>query len=333
MLGIFLVLSSILTTNLNSVTGFCDKNSEYSDDTNQDKENLKTSKISGPIYIDDTNPSANWSVAKDAGLCTGNGTYSDPYVIKDLEIDGGGSGSCIWIENSNVYFRIENCTLYNSGSYLPYVGIGLLYVNNSIISYLDVYNTTTAISLKYCYNNTISNNNAHNNKFLGFALYYSYYNLISGNNASYNNGGGYLHDSPHNSISKNTLNNNNEDGIYLYRSHYNFISGNIANLNSENGIKLWYSDYNLISGNTANNNIEIGIYLAYYSNYNTISGNDLKGNDKCIEEYNCKGNKFSNNKYCDYGEGDGRIPGYNLFVLLGILSIVAITLSKKLKKS
>lgn len=44
--------------------------------------------------------------AKTAGICTGQGTYSDPYVIQDLVIDAGESGSCILIENSNDYFKI-----------------------------------------------------------------------------------------------------------------------------------------------------------------------------------------------------------------------------------
>ena len=64
------------------------------------------------------------------------------------------------------------------------------------------------------------------------------------------------------------------------------------------------------------------------------------GNSICISEYkNCQGNKFSDNGSCTYGETDGEsdgeqpIPGYNLFFLLGILSVVVIILSKKLKKS
>ena len=71
---------------------------------------MKISAVSGKIHINN-----NWSDAKVAGICTDSSTYSDPYIIEDLEIDGGGSGSCIFIENSNIPFRIENCTIYNSG--------------------------------------------------------------------------------------------------------------------------------------------------------------------------------------------------------------------------
>jgi hypothetical protein len=110
-LGILFVFLPIFTSNLNF------KNSEFNDDKRLANENLKISKVSGKIHIDDTNPTMNWSVAKKDGICTGNGTYSDPYVIEDLIINGGGSGDCILIENSNVYFRIENCTVYNSANY------------------------------------------------------------------------------------------------------------------------------------------------------------------------------------------------------------------------
>jgi len=48
------------------------------------------------------------------GISTGSGTYSDPHVIEDLIIDDGSSGNYIWIENSNVYFKIENFTVYNA---------------------------------------------------------------------------------------------------------------------------------------------------------------------------------------------------------------------------
>ncbi|GAI69132.1 unnamed protein product, partial [marine sediment metagenome] len=66
--------------------------------------------------------------------------------------------------------------------------------------------------------------------------------------------------------------------------------------------------------------------------YNTISGNTLIGNDICIKEAYCTGNEFSDNGSC-IPQSEGLIPGYNLFFILGILSVVAIILSKKMKKT
>ena len=117
-------------------------------------------------------------------------------------------------------------------------------------------------------------------------------------------------------------------GISLSRSYYNNISGNNASYTNGIGISLHHSDKNDISGNTANYNV-FGILLDS-SDFNTISRNKFIGNDlQCIVETDCEGNIFKDN---DCGEGDGRISGYNLIFLLGILSIVAILISKKLKK-
>ena len=82
----------------------------YSDEIEFDYENVKLSKVSGKIHIDGN---SGWVDFRDAGNCTGSGTYSDPYVIEDLEIDAAGVGSPIWIENSDVYFKIEDCIVYN----------------------------------------------------------------------------------------------------------------------------------------------------------------------------------------------------------------------------
>ena len=61
---------------------------------------MNISAVSGKIHIDGN---SGWDAFKAAGNCTGNGTYSMPYVIEDLVIGDGGLGSCILIENSDVY--------------------------------------------------------------------------------------------------------------------------------------------------------------------------------------------------------------------------------------
>ena len=94
-----------------------------------ENDTLKTSKVSGRIHIIG---STGWTDFKNAGSCTGSGNYSDPYVIEDLIIDGGRAGSCIWIEDSDVYFRIENCTVYRSRDDWDYAGIRLFNVTNGI---------------------------------------------------------------------------------------------------------------------------------------------------------------------------------------------------------
>jgi parallel beta-helix repeat protein len=319
-LGILFAFSPIVTINLSFITSSCNKSSEFSDDINFDKEYLKISALSGKIHIINN---SGWVDFENAGNCEGNGIYSDPYIIRDLVIDGGYSGSCILIENSNVYFIIENCTVYNSRSY-PSAGIRLLNVNNSRLIDNNCSSNTRGINLKYSNNNTISGNIVNDSESRGIRLDSSDNNIISGNTANNNYWDGiYIDSSNNNTISGNTANNNNISGIDLYGSNYSTVLGNTAN-NNGNGIYLLSSNYNTVSGNTANNN-ENGIYLLS-SNYNTILGNTLIGNDECIKEVDCIDNFFENNN-C------GMIPGYNLFFLLGTLSVAVILISKKLKKS
>jgi parallel beta-helix repeat protein len=288
-----------------------------------DKEKLKISAVSGKIHIDDDNPSINWTVAKKDGICTGNGTYSDPYIIEYLEIDGEGSGSCILIENSEVYFRIEDCSLYNA-EWGSDAGINLLNVNNSQLigndcSYSQLgivlgdgwggggcYNNTITgnivnnnrggIYLFDSYNNTISSNTANNNTWSGIYLIGSNYTIVSGNTMNDNKMCGINIGGGHNNVivSGNIISDNHMQGLWMDESFNNTISGNILNNNNFSGICLIDSNYNIISGNTAIYNKECGIIL-FQGIYNTISGNTANYNQWGIFLYNTGYNIVSGN--------------------------------------
>ena len=340
-LGILLGLSPINTVNLSFIAGNNSESSNCHDNINFDKKYLKISAISGKIHIDN-----NWTAAKSAGLCTGNGTYSEPFVIEDLVIDPGSGVTCIVIENSNVYFRIENCSLLHSHGAIRLSSVinSLIITNNCSSNYYGIYlsecnnitisgntvnnNKNDGIYLMECNDIYVSGNTANNNEREGtcYGILLNKCNNISvsGNNVNDNDRGGiYLYFSYDISVSGNTASNNDMEGIHLYYSHDISVSGNTANNNDENGIYVVYSDYNTISGNTANDN-KCGIFL-FGSRYNTISGNTFLGNDRCIVEKDCEGNILENND-C------GIIPGYNLFFLLGALSVAVILTIKKLKK-
>ena len=228
-LGVIFALLPVITTNLRFIAGNSNKSSEYCDDCNLDNKNLKISAVSERIHIDN-----NWTAAKAAGICTGEGIYSDPYIIEDLIIDGGGSANCILIANSDVYFKIENCTVYNSTSF---------YVGNFFYSY-------AGIKLSHVSNSYIIDNDCLDNYFGIYLGFHSDNNTISGNIAS----------------------NNDNGGIYLQQSNNNTLSGNTASNNTYYGIQIYYCNNNILSGNTANNNKWSGISLETCNN-TTLSGN------------------------------------------------------------
>ena len=298
-----IVLPIIISVNLG-------KYSKFQDDFSIDLKNLKISNLSSKIHIIGN---SGWIDFKNAGNCTGSGTSSDPYIIEDLVIDSGGSGTCIEIEDSDVYFKIENCTLYNSGtSIVGDGGIKLINVTYGILTN----NTCTSIYKGIYVGNSdniiISGNRANNNSFNGIYLWYSTNSIISGNIVKYNG----------------------NDGIYVHDNCYkNNVSGNIVNNNNDDGIYIVYSNENNITGNTINNNNDDGIFLLG-SNNNIISGNTLIGNQECIKEEDCQGNVFNDNGSCNYGEGETQaIEGYNIIFLFGALVVLSIILQKKMVRS
>ena len=291
----FITLAIILTfpifINLNFIINF-------------NNENLKISKVSGKIHIIGN---SEWFAFKNDGNCTGLGTYIDPYVIEDLVIDGKNSSSCILIENSDVYFRIENCTLYNCSQTLPWPGLWLNNVSNGYILDNNCSFNRFGIQLdSNCENNTIQGNIINDNTDYGINLYNSSNNYIKENIVNFNGIMGINLDpeSSYNKIVDNTVNFNGLWGIHLHtnstnnlildnncshniegiivRAPNNTISENYIEYNS-GGISLWGANTgnntlsNNISRNFINNNIG-GIIFKDESSYNIIEGNRIFNN-------------------------------------------------------
>jgi nitrous oxidase accessory protein len=245
-----------------------DITTNYSEEFNIDidKEDLKSSILSETIHIVGN---SGWVAFRSAGICSGSGTPYSPYVIKNLIIDGKGSGPCIYVRNSSVYFRIDNCILYNSGdSY----GILLVEVNNSQVINNYCYNNEGGITIVRSEYNTILGNNVFNNNGFGIELHISNNNVVKGNKAKENDIGIYI-TGINNEISGNTAKRNTY-GIYVY-GDYNIVSGNTINENYETGIYLNYCQDNEITKNTVSDNIEYGISLQASQN-NEILENTVK---------------------------------------------------------
>jgi len=237
------------------------------------------------IYLDGN---IDWYFFKDFGNCTGFGNFSHPYIINDIKIGNEPSKSCVLIENSDVYFKIENCTLFNSKK-----GVELINVKNAILYDNNCSNNVYGISMINCTLVNATKNKVNYNELHGLDMQHSHNSTIIKNIATNNDDGIRVYKGTNNTILENDINlnsngimlsyvnsseilrnsaNYNTYGIHLYYSNNSILSENIASNNSDAGIRLWDSNNNLISENSLNNNKYKGLFL-YESNNNTIIDN------------------------------------------------------------
>jgi parallel beta-helix repeat protein len=251
----------------------------------------KTSVISNKIRVND-----NWTATRTAGICTGEGTSSNPYVIEDLEINAQTVGSCIIIENSTEHFIIRNCTLINSGSAERDAGVQLTNISNAQIINNTLIDNHVGIHIDISLNFIISKNSCSNDRDL--RILYSDNALI------------YL-----NSFKSTSLNLYLRNTTFSCRSPKKFIY--IYNENT-------YTSYlgNYWSGYNDNDNDGDGIGDTIHKFYDsTILNVDYY---PLIEDAN-------NYQIVGISEGEA-IPGYNLIMILGILGILCFTSFKRYRR-
>jgi len=209
----------------------------------------------------------NWTWAESQVWCTGSGTEEVPYVIENLKISGFGIKNGIEIRNSDVYFIIQHCEIFNS------YAAGIYFTNVTHSQLIE--------------------NNCSNN--LGKGIYLDEdcsYNNITENIANYNDNNGIsIGDKcDFNEVIGNVANDNNNDGISIGdECDNNTISQNTVSYNDNTGIILSSGELdscynNTISGNIVNNNT-YGIRLEEACHFTKISGNLINGNNFGIYLY------------------------------------------------
>lgn len=221
---------------------------------------LKVSSHDGSIIIGNNSDLSKFSTS-------GNGTQSNPYTIEDKEIDGLNRTYGIFINNTNKYFSIVNCTIYNV-SY----GIFLQNVTNGYLADNILYNNSiTAIS----FSNT--------NKTV------IYKNTITGSLSSVIE----MYNCHENSIIYNTLRSDYIHGIILNNSYRCQVVSNILNSESSVGLLLHNSNENNVTDNSISSH-NYAIFL-FSSNYTQIVNNFGIWNNFTIMQINCMGNFLENN--------------------------------------
>jgi len=328
---IIFLFSSIFNCKINKVNVTNNKYLEFNE-KNQIQINQSGSwDLTGnPIYIDDlvTGVGAhNWTWAENQPWCSGSGNWTDPYVIENVTIDRQGSGNSIEIRNSDAYFIIRNCFLYNS-DYHSYdnAGIKLYYVDNGKIINNNCSDNFYGILLLNSNNNTLSGNTIIDNRY-GIELSESVNNTLSGNIMNFCGIFlvGSLVESASHSIDYTNLVNNKP--VYYYANKHSLGSSNFTNAgqiilincsnslisglnlsNGNTGINLGYSDNITISGNIVSNNL-FGIDLINSDN-NTISGNTVNNNSCGINISYSNNNTVSEN-HVSYNNAFGMILAYS----------------------
>ncbi|MFX0084361.1 MAG: fibronectin type III domain-containing protein [Candidatus Hodarchaeota archaeon] len=268
-ISIILIVSGILfipviNYNLNFNVEYIDKIYEGYNINDFNNVRLKIFSFTENIHIDN-----NWSDAKTAGICSGSGTYSDPYRIEDMEIDSEGSGTCIWIENANDYFEIENCTILNGE-----VGIKLENTTNGVMRN----NTIKNISGTRGLDNTGQYQSGYNgNNGIGILLHSSSNNILNNNTYENITGG----DGGNGGLGGSGGAGGHGIGIYFLNSINNNISTNIFT-NITGGMRGHHGG----SSGDGTDGTGFGVYLEADSYQNIISADNIYEKDPIVYLFN-----------------------------------------------
>lgn len=215
----------------------------------------------------------------------GNGTAGNPYIIENKDIDAGGAGSAIHIQNTDAHLVIRDCNVTGSGNYQA--GIKLESVANVKVTGINASGNYHGMQVFFCTNATIMLNNASGNSERGIFTQSCTNTTISGTIVSHNNAG-IIAELPRNTtISGNTVQDNNGIGIWIYGggssggynwAYNNNVSGNTVNRNNR-GIVVYISNDTTISGNTVTASTTDGIHMQKINRV-IISGNTVVNNQQ-----------------------------------------------------
>lgn len=193
----------------------------------------------------------------------GNGSYDNPYIIENYDIDGTGYSYCLYVGNTTHNYTIMDCNLHDANGVLdwPYFPQSALCLYNTRYGLLE--------------NNTLLMNNQ-----AGIYLNNAIIAKVMNNNASQNAVGIMLRYSGVVTMEDNTLSSHGNSGINLWQSHGNHIINNtISNSTPAGGIVLYDTQHNTVHSNTLTDD---GIYVmgnsvSYWNTHTISTSNEVNG--------------------------------------------------------
>ncbi len=213
-----------------------------------------------PINID-----GNGDFTAANGVTSGDGTFSNPYIIEGWEVNAS-TETGIRIRNTDVHFTIRDVYVHSGGS--SFNGVYVDNVTNSRIENTTIADNYYGIRLFNSHNATITGSNVTRNGNFGIYFDFSNNTTLVNNNVTWNdNYGIYLFISDNHIITGNTIS-NNRIGVTMWSSHNAKITGNIF---IKNGLSV--GGYTLSSYNShtiAENNTVNGYPLYFHKNCSSL---------------------------------------------------------------
>ncbi|MHA1679441.1 MAG: NosD domain-containing protein [Promethearchaeota archaeon] len=208
---------------------------------------------------------------------TGLGIPGDPFVIRDLTIEGNGK-TCIFIQNTFSYLRIENCTFLGSDE-VETAGIEL--VNASNIEIVESRFQFNYYGLKVQLHSnsiTISNSTIRDSLQSNIFLNESHAILLIGNNARNSPVGAYIRKSQHIELYGNNFSENNVSHVSFQESTENEVDGNYFSGSTQEAIEILGSTNNSFYRNYIGDSGQIGVHLHDGCTNNTFYLNTFENN-------------------------------------------------------
>ena len=309
---------------------------------------LKSEELLNPYRVNIDNANANYSWDKwksEYAWCSGSGTVDNPYVIENLYINCKGNGGGIYILNSNVSFIIRNCWVNYTGPDELDDGVLVCESMNGIIKDNLFTYTHVGVWVEFsCSLITVSNNfilgdHTTAGKSIGLHLGYMCKNVMYNDNKIINCYEGILGHKFENSTFKgnyirNTLFPKDEirepvrfNMISESKIIYNKFEGD-AYANAKEFVLITNSLNNTIFNNT----VVVNTTSSPSASINTPKFQNGGSSDTGIISLDrCHHNYIAHNML--YVSRSGvNIPGYDIFMILGVLSIISVIIVRKILK-